>query len=191
MFDAVFTQTQSQQSSLWELIKNCSLEELQGLLSRAAGTRPPYRSGVTCPRSAPPAFHSKIQTGSNQVLTFILKIALERGRGLFFMSHTRPPRDTPALTRGDWVTSGNTDRLVFGRSVPGNASAASDQLRRSASDQLPTPLNKEPLLLRTHCPTHLFLSNTQQQHPGKVHPKDQSRAHGGQGQVWKLQPCEH
>jgi len=49
MFDAVFTQTLSQQRSLQELIKNCTLEELQGLLSLTADTRLLYLSGVKGP----------------------------------------------------------------------------------------------------------------------------------------------
>lgn len=71
MFDAVFTQTLSQQSSLQELIKNCMLEELQGLLSLTAGTRLLELSGDFTPRSALPSFHGKVQTQSNQFLTFI------------------------------------------------------------------------------------------------------------------------
>lgn len=49
MFNAVFAQTLSQQSSLQELIKNSTLEELQGLLSLPAGTRLLYLSPAEVP----------------------------------------------------------------------------------------------------------------------------------------------
>lgn len=145
MFDAVFTQTLSQQSSLQELIKNCMLEELQGLLSPFAGTRLLYLSGVKCPIPALPSFHGEVQNRSNQFLTFILKILLERDRGLLSqatLEHTGPRQLLPGgvwspvgMQKGGWMS---------GRSLQGDALAVRDPLCRSASDQPSTPLNEEP-----------------------------------------------